>query len=250
MIHTIAPQPRAARGRSPFQRKHFFHRLLVVSSVALGCLALYATDATDPGTSRPLDLPSGGPGADDDEESIFDTIQFFGGAYEGDAFVWCLDKSCSMAWQGDFSQLQIEVIASLESLTEASQFSLVAFSSGHIVWSPTLREGSFANRQAAIEWVRALEPAGASCIGPAVVKTIAISNLAIVKSKHIIILSDGAHSCGEEADSSDAAISAITRANWQRSPIHTISLAGDAKGNLFLEQVARQNSGSFRRPPR
>jgi len=34
---------------------------------------------------RPLDLPSGGSGDDEDDEDAPETINFWGGAYEGDA---------------------------------------------------------------------------------------------------------------------------------------------------------------------
>ena len=44
---------------------------------------------------QPLDLPSGG-GRADDEEDTAEAIHFYGAEYEGDAFFWCLDKSGSM----------------------------------------------------------------------------------------------------------------------------------------------------------
>ena len=33
---------------------------------------------------------------DEDSEDVPESIFFFGAEYEGDAFFWCLDKSCSM----------------------------------------------------------------------------------------------------------------------------------------------------------
>ncbi|HIK82387.1 MAG TPA: hypothetical protein EYF93_05755, partial [Planctomycetes bacterium] len=45
---------------------------------------------SDEGARRPLDLPSGGAGDGDDEEDAPETINFWGGEYEGDAFFWCL----------------------------------------------------------------------------------------------------------------------------------------------------------------
>ena len=38
---------------------------------------------------RPLDLPAGGPGGQEDDEDAPETISFFGSEYEGDAFFWC-----------------------------------------------------------------------------------------------------------------------------------------------------------------
>ena len=57
---------------------------------------------------KPLDLPSGGSGDNDEEEDAPETINFWGGEYEGDAFFWCLDKSCSMSWNGEIQDLKQE----------------------------------------------------------------------------------------------------------------------------------------------
>ncbi|MCI0651809.1 MAG: hypothetical protein L0Z55_07990 [Planctomycetes bacterium] len=41
------------------------------------------------GAKKALDLPSGGPGTDEDDEDAPETINFFGAEFEGDAFFWC-----------------------------------------------------------------------------------------------------------------------------------------------------------------
>lgn len=221
--------------------------------LALSFTALNATvGAADLRVRRPLDLPVGGPrfgeSSDEEEETLPDSVQFFGGEYEGDAFFWCLDKSCSMGWQSAFDQVQAEVVASLESLSEASEFSVVAFSSGVISWSPTPREGNQSNRTDAIEWVRALEPGGASCLISGAIETIAISNRSEALTKNLILLSDGAPGC-TGGESTELALEAITRANWQHSPIHTIFIASDPEARQFLQSVSRTSGGSFRQPP-
>ncbi|MGE4601345.1 MAG: hypothetical protein AAEJ65_00390, partial [Planctomycetota bacterium] len=85
---------------------------------------------------RPLDMPSGGGGGDDDDEDAPETIIFYGQDYEGDAFFWCLDKSGSMDWGGAMEDLKQEMAGAILSLSPAAEFSLVAFSSNTVVWSP------------------------------------------------------------------------------------------------------------------
>lgn len=76
---------------------------------------------------RPLDMPSGGRGGDEDEEDAPEVIDFWGGQYEGDAFFWCLDKSCSMGWNGEIQQLKQEFSQTLNSLSSQAEFGVWRF---------------------------------------------------------------------------------------------------------------------------
>ena len=117
-----------------------FIRFVVLGLLGVGLFGSgwVLAQSDSPRQRRPLDLPSGGHGADSDEEDAPETITFYGGEYEGDGFFWCLDKSCSMGWADDIAFLKSEVISALASLSPQAEISLVAFSSGHIVWSPPL----------------------------------------------------------------------------------------------------------------
>ena len=74
---------------------------------------------------RPLDLPSGGVGSDQDDEDAPEVIQFLGGFYEGDGFFFLLDISGSM--HGDkIELLKEELSESLAELSIHSEFGVVA----------------------------------------------------------------------------------------------------------------------------
>lgn len=197
------------------------------------------------GARRPLDLPSGGKGTDEDEEDAPETISFYGGEYEGDGFFWCLDKSCSMGWAGDLDQLKAEMRDSLDSLTVNSEFSIVAFSSGTTVFSQSPKEANTGNVNAGKSWVQALSPDGATCLADAGVQCVNISNLSDKENKQVLILSDGEPNCPGPTES----ISMITGANWQHTPINTIYISSDPGGVSFMQALAAANGGTFYQPP-
>ncbi len=219
---------------------------LLVSAFAASGWILGQSDSQP--TRRPLDLPSGGSGSDGDEEDAPETITFYGGEYEGDGFFWCLDKSCSMGWADDIGQLKTEVIAALGSLSSDAEISLVAFSSGHIVWSPVPKPASPGNRASATIWVQALQAEGWTCIGPAGVETLNIANLSQKSNRQVLVLSDGEPYCDGD-NTATQALSSITGANWQHVPIHTIYIASDMGGMTFMQQLAAMNGGTFHQPP-
>lgn len=228
---------------------HRLDLLFVVIGFAI-CAGIWIVSQMEAwGGGRPLDLPSGGHGIGIQEDDAAETITFYGGDYEGDGFFWCLDKSCSMGWSDAISQLKSEVIYSLSQLSSGSEFSMVAFSTGHIMFSPIPRVANAANRGAAITWVNALVADGTTCMGPAGVETIEIANLCSQENRQILILSDGIPSCTEGSNDSAVTLSTITGANWQRIPINTIYVSNDAGGVAFMQQLAALNGGSFSQPP-
>ena len=132
--------------------------LLVLSFIV--SITGWIVGQSDEGARRPLDLPSGGAGDGDDEEDAPETINFWGGEYEGDAFFWCLDKSGSMDWDGAIDDLKQEVNSAILSLSPAAEFSLVAFSSNTLVWSPSPQAARLAEKTAALSWVNSLYAEG------------------------------------------------------------------------------------------
>jgi hypothetical protein len=102
------------------EREEMMSRLLsilLVMGVALGTTGWIVAQSDGTGVKRPLDLPSGGKGDDEDEEDAPETISFYGGEYEGDGFFWCLDKSGSMDWGNLIGQLKSEMSESLNQLS-------------------------------------------------------------------------------------------------------------------------------------
>lgn len=217
--------------------------MLLIPLLWMSGVWLVAADLQGP-YLRPLDMPSGGGGLGDMDEDAPETIIFYGMDYEGDAFFWCLDKSGSMGWDGGIDDLKQEVNAAILSLSPAAEFSLVAFSSNTLVWSPSPQPARLAEKTAALSWVNSLFPEGWTCIAPAAVQTLSICNQSSHGSRQIIILSDGAPFCNN-VDTSAQALAEISQANWQQIPIHTIFIGSDTAGINFMQMLATMNQGSF-----
>ncbi len=219
--------------------------LVIVLGLALSGSGWIVAQSDGNGVKKPLDLPSGGKGDDEDEEDAPESISFYGGEYEGDGFFWCLDKSCSMGWADDIGHLKTEMSAAINSLSENAEFSIVAFSSGYIIFSPFPKTANAANRALGTAWVMALTTDGNTCLAPAGVETVGISNLCQKESKQIIVLSDGLPNCPGPAETT----AAITGANWQHTPVNTIYIASDSDGITFMQSLAAANNGTFYQPP-
>ncbi|MFN0059516.1 MAG: vWA domain-containing protein [Planctomycetota bacterium] len=209
---------------------------------------VWVASAQDTGRQRyhyPLDLPVGGGVADADDEDVSETITFYGAEYEGDAFFWCLDKSCSMGWAADIETLKQETALGIQQLSRQTQFALVAFSSNYIVWPPDEQptDATPANKSAAIGWVQSLAASGETCLGPAIIKTIEIANISAKPRRQILLLGDGVPYCGGTPTSSVP--EDIAAANYQQISINTLYISATPDGIPLFQQIAAQNSGSF-----
>ncbi|MEM7263957.1 MAG: hypothetical protein AAF488_18370, partial [Planctomycetota bacterium] len=76
---------------------------------------------------RPLDLPTGKIGADEEEEDLPETILFYGQELEGDAFFWCIPAYGFCGETDTFTAIRAEVTNALTQLTSRSMIDLVAY---------------------------------------------------------------------------------------------------------------------------
>ncbi len=219
--------------------------LLVIVGFVCG-VATWTMAQSDSGglANRPLDLPSGGIGDDDEEEDEAESITFYGSEYEGDGFFWCLDKSGSMSWGGRMNVLMEEMCHAIPSLSSRSDFSIVAFSTNTVTWSQFAQPANSANKTSAMGWVQTLPAAGWTCLLDAGVKTVEIANNCSKRNKQIIVLSDGVPVCYGN-DTSQQCLTEITGANWQRIPINTFYISTDSQGAAFMQALAQSNGGIF-----
>jgi hypothetical protein len=216
--------------------------ILLTSAIGLSGL-IVAQDSQN--LKRPLDLPSGGKGDEEEEEDIPESITFYGGEYEGDGFFWCLDKSCSMGWSGEIQTLKQEMNSAINQMSHRSEFSVVAYSDNYTTWSTVPKKANHGNKSSALAYVNSLQAAGGTCIAPGTVKTIEIANLCGKRKRNVIMLGDGYPECGGETSAS--VLSDITSANYQRIPISTVYISGDSDGITLFQQIAAMNNGTFRR---
>ena len=217
--------------------------LLLILLLSISCFSFSIAEENG---RMPLDLPSGGSGGDEDEDSP-EIINFWGGEYEGDAFFWCLDKSCSMGWNGEINQLKQEFTQAVNSLSTQAEFGVVAFSGSTLAWSMIPQRANAGNRGSAIAWVQSLNPGGWTCLGPAGVRAINIANQSQKAMRQILILSDGEPYCDGQ-NTASICLTSITQANWQHIPINTIYIATDNGGISFMQTLANMNNGTFSNP--
>lgn len=222
-------------------------KLVTVAFLALFSLPIVAQH-NDAESRRPLDLPSGGSGDSEDEEDAPEIISFYGGEYEGDAFFFCLDTSCSMGWGGLLETMKSEVKDAVGSLSSSSEFSMATFSSWTQVFSYTPVKATNARKGAAYAWIDQRVAAGATCMTPAVVQMLDTARLSDQQDRRILVLSDGVPTCGVTSGGASETLSAINAANWENLPIDTIYIGTDDSGLAFMQQLAAQNQGQCSTP--
>ena len=193
---------------------------------------------------RPLDLPSGGLGEEEEDETGPETITFYGASYEGDGFFWCLDKSCSMGWGGEIQTLKQEVSQAVQSLSSNSEFGLVAFSTTVSIWKQLPAQATPPNKVSALAWIQGIGQAGWTCLEPAGIQTLQIANQSSKQFKKVLVLGDGVPICNGQ-DTSSQCLTNITAANWQSLPIDTLYISADTQGINFMQQLAAMNNGTF-----
>ena len=107
--------------------------LLVLAGLLVGGYPI--TDAAD-GLRKPLDLPAGGAGDDDEEEDSPESINFYGGEFEGDTFVFVVPAYGFCGETDIFDNIRQEVSGTLNQLSAAVDFSVVAYNSQTYIWRP------------------------------------------------------------------------------------------------------------------
>lgn len=193
---------------------------------------------------RALDLPAGFRGQDPEEEDESESIVFYGQEFEADGFFWCLDTSGSMAEGGKLEILKQEVTQAINSLSRRAEFGLVSFNSSTQVWSQQPVAATADRKAAGSAWVQSLVAAGWTCLAPAAVQTLQISNQCRRASKTVLVVGDGVPICNG-VDTRDACLLAVATANWQRTPVNTLYVANDNDGQAFMRALAEQNGGQF-----
>ncbi len=223
-----------------------FYILALVSAIFGVCISAQGDDGV---AKRPLDLPSGGRGVDEDEEDEPETITFYGSEFEGDGFFWCLDRSGSMLSPAGGGEASIDVLKretteSVNQLSRFSEFSLVSFASNVDVWSEEPRKASLSYKASAITWVQAMVAIGSTCLSSAGVRTLEVANRCSKRRVCVLILGDGLPGC-LGGDSAAISLANITFANYKRLPIHTFFISSSTGGIAFFQSLAAANGGTF-----
>lgn len=218
------------------------NRVLFVALVALLGGGSWLVGQSQGDAKRPLDLPAGKVGRDEeDEEDETESIIFYGQEYEADAFFWCLDRSGSMVG-ARLATLKQEVTQVIATLTNRAEFGLVAFADNHTAWNTQPVKATVSNKASATAWVQSLVASGGTCMAPGAVQAVNICTQSRLRNKTVIIFSDGEPNCPFCAET----VTAVTSANWQRNPVNTLFVGGaGSTGAACMQQIASANGGTF-----
>ena len=171
-----------------------------------------------------------------------DGVAYYGEHYGGDEFVWCLDRSCSMAWghPAPGATMKSAVVSALHTLSASQEFSLLAFDITSTVFSPAPVPATAANIAAAEAWVNAL-PLGEN--GGTCALTALLDALAILQNTDgaILFTTDGEPNC----PGPQATLDGVLAANTGQNPIHAFNLGDSASADSFLQALAAQNFGTY-----
>ncbi len=218
-----------------------------ISLIALSCLVPFAVLLTSPtfitgagGTGKiPLDLPAGGHRPEIDTGPIPETILLCGQEFEGNSYYFCIARDTSMAVHCAYEMIKQDLQMAIRSLSQSASFNVVTYASDASRWSlrPKLASGSA--KEAACAWLDGATLEGPNEIAIGIVETLATANTRPGPNPQIIVVSRGSIHCPSSL------YSAVSHANSQAIPIHTIYLGTNAQAGQLMRDLAAQNQGTF-----
>jgi len=193
-------------------------------------------------TKRPLDLPSGGPGATEDEDTP-EVIDFYGSEYEGDGFFFLLDISGSM--YGDaMVTLKSEMHSAIDQMSARSDFGIVAYNWQTFIFETVPVKAIPPKKIRAKKWVLGLEPVGRTHMLDGALALLEISKRSKKEFKTCIAVGDGIPS----DPTADETLEGILGANQEQLPWNTILIEDNfirAKAREFMETLSKETRGKF-----
>lgn len=197
------------------------------------------------GAYRPLDLPSGGLGDNADDGEPLCIVHLYGTQVEGDAFIWCLDRSESMETGEHLDVMKLEVQNAIASLSPYSQLAVVAFSNKAGTWTTHPKTAKAANKALASSWIEGLTAEGRTCFLTGMKKAFEMAGLCTKPQKTIILISDGLPQCDRDSSFEEELEVAkqINAWNSQRIPVHCIGVGGYDEGRELLRRIAAASAG-------
>lgn len=177
-----------------------------------------------------------------------------GGAPGGDAtyyglpiyarrVVFVLDVSTSMSGQR-LATAQEELIAAVTRLADDVSFGIVLFGTEVIPWRPQLVVAHPQHKEAAVQFVRRIVAQGNTATYGG------LQGALHYDAEAMYLLTDGAPTTGRIVEPTEI-VAAITQQNRRhRQSIYTIGVGVDAAGSkfdTFLQSLAEENTGAYRR---
>jgi hypothetical protein len=203
-------------------------------------------------TKENLDLPYNALGEGDEEELAPAIISFYGGTYEANSVVFCLDYSKSMR-HGHREIQTREIFKSIRDLSSGTKFDIVFYGAGVDLFRPQLVKATKGNKVAALNDVSATPLSLGTCMGPAVRRAL---TLAKGSARAVVILAgDGKPTTCPHTKGADKAairrqiLAESATVNPGRSvTIHTIYVGDPSKRTEveFMRKLSIVHGGTFR----
>ena len=211
--------------------------LLIFMPVAVGTLL----SADEIGLRKPLDLPAGGAGVDDEEEDAPEAISFYGSEFEGDCFVFIVPAYGFCGETVIFDMIRQEVAQTLNQLSAASTT---------YIWRPECCSASPGHKASAQAWMGTLAPIENHCLLDAALAGLGLAQQAPGAYKQVIICGAREPYCNGSGGGSyaDICLESITAANSENLPIHTIYFTSSfySGEEAFYINLSAMNGGTFR----
>ena len=220
-----------------------------------------------------LDLPVNGGSADAVEEDAAEIIHFYGQQFEGDSFVFCVDRSGSMGDHGELARAKREICRNIMEFSNRTEFAVCFFDSVVRMWPPNGRliRATTQSRAAACRWVGILPRGLQSCPQEGLTRSHRTLNRSQNKRRCLVYVGDGGGTCmvpgwrDRYANSGGAlfqqamnfestylqdTLKVVKRLNYKKASINTIGVMMNgrlARHHNFVRQLAVQNDGTYRR---
>lgn len=178
---------------------------------------------------------------------------------ENGTCIYVIDVSGSMGWDmGQYTtpdgktatgcrldRAKAALITSIMSLPANFKFDMFSYDCSVYQWMPDLVVADDSNKNAAIGWVSALQPQGATGTGPAT-----STALQLRSNKLVVLLTDGAPNCGAGSGYGDASCLQAHRVmisgnNAQKATINAFGIGATGTFKQFCMDVAADNGGSY-----
>ncbi len=173
-----------------------------------------------------------------------DPITFYGVDVPGDNFVWCVDRSCSMTWDGLFGDLQTELTNTLVQLDGTNQFGLVFFNESVI--SLPMQPALPSTITPAISIVQAIAPAGGTDTPLGLLAATTMIETAGLATSVVLVGDSMPTTLAMHPP--DVTLEIILAGIPTGIPVHTYCLTLDPTACAFYEALAAATGGLFLTP--
>ena len=250
--------------------------LLLAAIISICWIAsTLSQDVGKSSVTQNLDLPYNAGTGDSTEEDAAEVIFFYGQQYEGDAFVFCVDRSGSMLDRGELDRAKREIARNIMEFNSATEFAVCFFSERVLMWpsSGATVPASYNMKRAACAWIAGVDRGVYSCPKKGLARSIQAVNRSRNDRRCIIYVGDGGGTClvpgwkrsidqGDNPHGYSSAVvlfemqylqgtlAEVERLNYKNVSINSVGVMMAGRREVhhqFVENLARNNNGTYRR---